>query len=107
MTEYQRPSFTVKTGGRRPEECGHGWWDAKGNCCFCGTPRGAVLYLSEWSGSVRWPPVQPPPDGPPGVITDVDHDAGSITVSYDALTPEEKAQLRECWRFPLLPPDGA
>lgn len=48
MTEYQRPSFTVKTGGRRPEECGPPHrWGKDDKCVMCGSPK-YDAYVATW-----------------------------------------------------------
>lgn len=36
MTDFTKPTFTVPTGSRKPEECGTHWWSANKKCVFCG-----------------------------------------------------------------------
>jgi len=44
VTAFERKSFSVAMGGRKPDDCQHGWINERGRCVFCGADghRGAA-----------------------------------------------------------------
>jgi hypothetical protein len=50
MTEFENKRFSVKTGGRSPADCSHGWI-AHFRCIFCGTQIPEDVVREQY---VRW-----------------------------------------------------
>ena len=77
MTEYLKPSFTVKTSGRSPEGCEHGWTRKSRfgiQCVQCGEllPKWAYQEVSNIPGppvteekvrAIIWRDFRKPPEG--------------------------------------------
>lgn len=49
MTQYEKKTFSVKTGSRKPDQCEHGWLDRRGRCVMCGE---RLAFGIEGRGSV-------------------------------------------------------
>lgn len=50
--KYTAPSFTVPASGKSPENCAHGWVDARHRCVLCGE-RGPHLRKEQLVASIR------------------------------------------------------
>jgi hypothetical protein len=58
VTAFGQKSFSVPTGGRKPEDCAHGWV-AKGRCVFCGQDMTELITKAEWVRLVHSAAAQP------------------------------------------------